>query len=204
MSKGKEKTNGSAQKVATMKEPSGGRADGQQRAPTDHSRPEPAARSGDPFPNERRFGEELDRVFEGFGIGSDAPDFWPSGSRRDEGACATGLGPDPWAPPVEVLRRGDRLTIRIDLPGLSKEEIHVEVAKDMITIQGERRQEHEERREGYFQSECCYGSFLRNILLPEGAEADKAEASFRDGVLEITLPAPAREASLRRRLEVKG
>ena len=121
---------------------------------------------------------------------------WPAGllgsgaasDQRDTRAQRRGL-----APTVEVFQRGDRLIIRAELPGLSKEDIHVEVANDTITIQGERRQEHEERREDYFHSERSYGSFFRNILLPEGIEADKAEANFRDGVLEITIPAPRRE-----------
>jgi len=206
MSKGKEKTNGSEQKGTAVAERPAGRPDGPQRISTDRSAPAPALRSGDPSPYEyeRRFAEELDRFFEGFGIGSALLPRWLSGFRRGFDARGTGLSPEAWVPTVEVFQRGDRLVIRADLPGLSKDDIHIEVANNAITIQGERRQEHEERREDYFHSERSYGSFFRNIPLPEGVEADKAEASFRDGVLEITIPAPRREESQRRRLEVKG
>ena len=74
----------------------------------------------------------------------------------------------------------------------------------MVTIQGERRHEDEERREDYFHSERSYGSFYRSILLPEGVDSDKAEASFRDGVLEITVPAPRSRRKPEARLDVKG
>ena len=80
----------------------------------------------------------------------------------------------------------------------------MEVTDDAITIQGERHQEHEERREGYYHTERSYGSFCRRIPLPDGVDADKADASFRDGVLEVTMPAPRRQATQPRRLEVKG
>ena len=88
------------------------------------------------------------------------------------------MAPEAWAPLIEVFQRGDRIIIRADLPGVSKEDIHVEMGNDSITIQGERRQEHEESREDYFHSERSYGRFFRHIRLPEGIEADKAEANF--------------------------
>jgi HSP20 family protein len=204
MNKSKEKTNGAEQKGTAVEERPSGRSDVLQRTPADQSAPAPASRWGDPSPIERRFAEELDRFFESFRIGSALLPRWPFAFRRGFGARNTALSADAWAPTVEVFQRGDRLIIRAELPGVSREDIHVEVANDTITIQGERRQEHEERREDYFHSERSYGSFFRNILLPEGVEADNAEASFRDGVLEITIPAPQREESQPRRLEVKS
>ena len=74
----------------------------------------------------------------------------------------------------------------------------------MLTIQGERKHEKKEEREGYCYSECSYGSFYRAIPLPEGAEASKATADFHNGVLEVTVPAPSRPEPKARRVEVQG
>ena len=76
------------------------------------------------------------------------------------------------------------------------------IDEDMLTIQGERKQEHEEEREGWYRNERSYGSFFRAIPLPEGTIADSAKASFKDGVLEIVLQAPPQEVSRGRRLEI--
>jgi len=151
-----------------------------------------------------RFAEEMDRVFEDFGIGRGLLAPWPFAGRRGFAPRGTGLDLAAWAPPIEVFQRGDRLVVRADLPGLSKDDVQVEVTDDAVTIRGERHREHEERREGYYHSERSYGGFFRSVPLPEGVEADKAEANFRDGVLELTMPAPRRETSRGRRLEVKG
>ena len=80
----------------------------------------------------------------------------------------------------------------------------MEVTGDAITISGERKSEHEERGEGYYRSERSYGSFHRRIPLPEGVTADDADATFRDGVLEIAMQAPQRQEQRSRRLEIKG
>ena len=79
----------------------------------------------------------------------------------------------------------------------------VEVADDTITISGERKSEHEEKGEGYYRSERSYGSFHRRLPLPEGVTADDADATFRDGVLEIEMQAPQRQEQRSRRLEIK-
>ena len=92
--------------------------------------------------------------------------------------------------------------VRADLPGLSRDDVKVDVTDDAITIQGERRREHEDERGGVYRSERSYGSFQRVIALPEGAITDQAKASFRDGVLEITMPAPSEQVTRGRRLEI--
>jgi len=204
MSKGKEKTNGSSQRGNAVAERPTGRSDGEYAARQPERTPAPSSWRPDPMSMMRRFAQELDRAFEGFGIGSDLMAHLPFGFRGGFDASGDELDPEAWAPTVELFRRGDRLVVRADLPGLSRDDIHVELANDMVTIQGERRHEHEDRREDYFHSERSYGSFYRSILLPEGVDSDKAEASFRDGVLEITVPAPQAGESRRRRLEVKG
>jgi HSP20 family protein len=67
----------------------------------------------------------------------------------------------------------------------------VDITEDAVTIQGERRREYEEERESMYRSERSYGSFCRVIPLPDGAVTDQAKATFRNGVLEITIPNPA-------------
>ncbi|HEX8775421.1 MAG TPA: Hsp20/alpha crystallin family protein [Pyrinomonadaceae bacterium] len=79
-----------------------------------------------------------------------------------------------------------------------------EVTNEAINTSGERKSEHEEKREGYYRSERSYGSFYRSIPLPEGVNADDANATFRNGVLEITMQAPQRQTERSsRRLEIK-
>ena len=117
---------------------------------------------------------------------------------------ATGAGQHGvWAPRVEAFQKGDQFIVRAELPGLKKDDVHVELRDDFLTIRGERRAEHEEQREGYLHSEREYGQFYRTIPLPEGVIAESADASFRDGVLEVTMKAPPAEATRGRPIEVK-
>jgi HSP20 family protein len=107
-----------------------------------------------------------------------------------------------WAPQVETFQRGNDYVVRADLPGLKKDDVKVDVTDGAVTIEGERREEHEEDREGYYRTERSYGSFCRVVPLPEGAITDSAKAHFNDGVLEIVVQAPPREVSRGRRLEI--
>lgn len=141
-----------------------------------------------PFTMLQRFADEVDRMFDEFGFGR---------RRRPMGLWGRGEG-GMWAPDVDVVQRQDQLIIKADLPGLRKEDISVDVTEDAVTIQGERKSEREEERDGVYRSERSYGSFCRVIPLPSGAIADQAKASFRDGVLEISMPAPPPSARARR------
>jgi HSP20 family protein len=153
--------------------------------------------SQSPFTFMRRFSEEMDRLFEDFGFSSGRiASSWGRGFGR-LGELEKSL----WAPPVEVFERGDQLIVRADLPGLTKDDIDVDITDDAIVIRGERRQQKEENEEGYYRSERSYGSFYREIPLPAGINTEEANANFRNGVLEITLPAPERQ-SRRRRIEI--
>src|SRR5262249_29615588 len=105
-----------------------------------------------------------------------------------------GLIPADWSPRVDILRREGHFLVRADLPGLTKDDVKVDVTNDTLTIRGERKQERKEEREGHAYSECTYGSFYRAIPLPEGADASKATAEFRNGVLEIAMPASTPQA----------
>ena len=156
----------------------------------------PALASTSPFAFMRRFSEEMDRLFEDFGFGrgwltpSFGRDLWP----RSIGELAQTM----WSPQVEMFERGGQLVVRADLPGLTKDDVKVEVTDEEIILSGERRQEHEEQREGYYHSERSYGSFRRSIPLPEGVNADNAQATFRNGVLEVTMQAPQHAEQQRR------
>jgi HSP20 family protein len=139
-----------------------------------------------PFAAMRRLTEEMDRLFDDFRLGF--PFRMPRlGLPPFEGF---GAGGGVWAPSVEVAERGGKLVIRADLPGLTRNDVKVEVRDDRLCIQGERRQERESKGKGFFRSERSYGSFYREVPIPEGANVEEAKASFRNGVLEVTLPAP--------------
>ena len=113
---------------------------------------------------------------------------------------ATGM--TPWAPKVDMFQRGNELIVRADLPGVNPDDVVVEISDDAVTISGERRQEHEEDQGGVYRFERTYGSFLRVIPLPDGAIVDRAKANFKDGVLEIAVPAPPEQVSRGRRVEI--
>jgi HSP20 family protein len=85
----------------------------------------------------------------------------------------------------------------VELPGLSKEDVKVELTPDGLLIQGERKEEHEEQQEGVLRSERRYGRFSRIIPLPDGADAEQAKAQFTNGVLEVTVPVPEEKARRR-------
>jgi HSP20 family protein len=146
-----------------------------------------------PFSLMRRFSEEMDRMFGDFGFGSGLA----SGFGREFGRLAD-LEASMWSPPVEAFEREGQLIVRADLPGLTKDDVNVEITDDAIKIRGERREEKEENEEGYYRSERSYGSFYREIPLPSGVNREEANATFRNGVLEITMPAPARQTGSRR------
>jgi HSP20 family protein len=141
---------------------------------------------------QRFFMDDIPDLFGEFGISG--------GSRsrpRDMGADRLA-----WVPKIDVTQRGNDLIVRADLPGIKPDDVVVEISDDAITISGERQQEHEEDRGSVYRFERTYGSFFRTIPLPEGAIADQAKATFKDGVLEITVPAPPEQVSRGRRLEI--
>jgi HSP20 family protein len=107
-----------------------------------------------------------------------------------------------WAPKIDAVQRGNELVVRADLPGMSPDDVTVEVTDDAILVSGQRKQEHVEDNGGVYRLERTYGSFFREIPLPEGAIVDQAKASFKDGVLEITVPAPPEQVARGRRLEI--
>ena len=152
-----------------------------------------------PFAMMRRISDEMDRLFENFGMGRGLAGYDQQGfgtAQRGQGASSM------WSPHVEVMERDGKLVIQADLPGIKREDVNVEIEQDAVVIQGHRHQEQTSDQSGYYRSERSYGSFYRTIALPEGTNADSASATFRDGVLKIELDAP-RGQQRGRALEIK-
>src|SRR5205085_11602582 len=143
-----------------------------------------------PFRMLEQFATEVDSLFDDFGIGRG----WSRTPLR--------AGTQAWAPDVEMHQQNNELIVRADLPGMKKEDVSIDVTDSEITISGERRQQEESERGGVYRSERSYGSFCRTIPLPEGTMTDQAKATFKDGVLEIKMPAPSEQVTRGRRLEI--
>ena len=105
-----------------------------------------------------------------------------------------------WVPPMDVVETEDHLVLRADLPGLSKEDVNIEVKDGALTVSGERKAEHEQRERGWYRLERQFGSFSRSLTLPEGVDADGVSAEFQNGVLEVRIPKP--EARKPHRVEI--
>lgn len=147
---------------------------------------------GDPFRAMRRMFDQFNRwPFESFGL--------PIGLSSARSGLTSG-----WMPQIDTFQRGDQFVVRADLPGLEKKDVNVEIQDGALVIEGERTTEQEQQEESYFTSERTYGQFCRVVPLPEGAMADSVKASFRNGVLEVTMKAPSRLESRGRKIEVTG
>lgn len=120
-----------------------------------------------PFALMRHFTEDMDRMFTGTPF-------------KGEGAT--------WTPAVEVKQKEGKLFFHADLPGMGKEDVKVFVDGNTLVLEGERKAEKEEKREGFYHSERTYGKFSRSFVLPEGAKGDLATAQFNNGVLEVAVP----------------
>ena len=107
-----------------------------------------------------------------------------------------------WAPAVDLLERDDSLVLKADLPGLSEDDVEIEVRDNVLTIAGERKAEHEAGENGYYRVERSFGHFSRSLQLPDGVDADRISASFENGVLELTIPKP--EQRKPRRIAIGG
>jgi HSP20 family protein len=93
-----------------------------------------------------------------------------------------------WAPAIEVFEKEDKFVVKAELPGMKEEDIDISFVGDTLTIKGERKSESEVNEEDYHCCERSYGSFSRSIAVPTNVDAKKIEASFEDGVLDISLP----------------
>ena len=95
-----------------------------------------------------------------------------------------------WIPAMDVVETEDHFVLRADLPGLSENDVNIELEDNVLTVSGERKAEHEQRGEGYYRVERAFGSFSRSLTLPEGVNAEAIQASFNNGVLEVRIPKP--------------
>jgi HSP20 family protein len=95
-----------------------------------------------------------------------------------------------WVPAMDLVEHDDHFTLRADLPGLSEQDVNIEIRDAALTVSGERSAEHEQRERGWYRLERQFGKFSRTLTLPEGVDADAVKASFDRGVLEVTIPKP--------------
>lgn len=160
-----------------------------------------------PFTLMRHLAEDMEKMMADFGFEDQFRSplfrnetFRPTFSWLDEAPFSTETADflNQWSPQVEAFQRENQFIVRADLPGVEKDAVMVEINDHRLTIQGERKQESEEKREGFYRSERAYGSFYREIPLPEGAKTENAKASFKNGILEISLEAPPLAGSARR------
>jgi len=132
----------------------------------------------------QRLRMEMDRLFEeAFG---------------DEGSWRGGT----WAPPVDLYDTEEALILKAELPGLSKDDIHIEVHDRTLTLRGERKHEAEVKEERFQRRERAYGSFQRAFWLPTTVDTEKIQANFKDGVLELRIPKS--EAAKPKKIAIAG
>ncbi|RME61612.1 MAG: Hsp20/alpha crystallin family protein [Alphaproteobacteria bacterium] len=135
---------------------------------------------------------DINRVFD---------DFW-SRFDRPFGAANGWLGAS--MPRTDISETDEEVEIAVDLPGLDEKDIEVNLTDDVLTIHGEKKAEKEEKKKGYYLSERSYGAFHRMIPLPPGVDTGKAEASFKRGVLRVSLPKTSEARAKVKRIEVKS
>ena len=187
------------------------RADSGERQSRSRSRGPALARWGlPPSPWEllRRMSEDINRAAEEFKGGrmSDSS----RSQRSSSGVIATNstaapmaqMDPTAWVPDVEVVRQPNDLTVLVDLPGISPDEIDISINDGLLTIAGERMMEQRDEQDGFVRTERAYGSFMRTVILPDGADESRIEAKFDNGVLEIDVPLAAESHA--RRIPVKS
>lgn len=128
---------------------------------------------------------EVNRLFDSF---FDAP-------RADR-------GPRRWVPAMDLVESGDHYVLRADLPGLTEDDVKIELDERTLTVSGERKRATESEQDGVHRVERAYGSFSRSLTLPAGVDADAISARFDRGVLEVKVPKPAQHKP--RRIAIEG
>jgi len=148
--------------------------------------------------------EDMDRLFDNFGLGSvfGAPSIF-GGSRESLMPSFGSISEaQAWTPQIEVAERDGKLVVKADLPGMTSDDVRIEVLDDALLIEGERSQERREDRGDRHYTERSYGTFTRTVPLPPGVQPEDCEASFEDGVLHIELKLPQRSRG--RSVEIKS
>jgi len=126
-----------------------------------------------PFRELERMRREMDRLWDSF--------FEGRPSRKVEEV-------EEWSPTLDVSETKNDLVVKAEIPGIDPKDIDISLANEMLTIKGEKKQEKEEKEENYHLIERSYGSFARTIRLPREVQSDKISASYKNGILKVTLP----------------
>ena len=108
----------------------------------------------------------------------------------ESAATARGSGSRRWVPAMDLVETADQYILRADLPGLSDDDINIQLEDNVLTISGERKTQHEAHEEGYYRIERAFGNFARSLTLPDGVDPNAVQAHFDRGVLEIRIPKP--------------
>jgi len=158
----------------------------------------PTLQAWRPFENLRR---EIDRLFDDWDGG-----LWRSPFRRSlfEAPFWRGESALPSVPAVDIAETEKGYEITAELPGMDEKNMEVKFADGVLTIKGEKQEEKEEKKKDYYLSERNYGSFQRSFQVPDGVENDKIEASFKKGVLTVTLPKSAEAQKAEKKIAVKA
>jgi HSP20 family protein len=144
--------------------------------------------------------KEVDRLFEDFG----GDDFWRRPFRSLAALEQSWPKKFVAVPAVDVVETDKSYEITAELPGMDEKKIEVNVANGGITIKREKKEETEEKKKDYYVSERRYGSFERYFALPEGVDTDKIAATFKNGVLRVTLPKTAEAQKPAKKIEIKA
>lgn len=109
-----------------------------------------------------------------------------------------------WYPSLECYMKEGQLLVHADIPGVDPKDVDISIAGNVLTIRGERKAEWEKKREGYMFHEASYGTFERSITLPEGVDTNQVKATYKNGVLELTMPAKAEALPKKVKIEIEG
>jgi HSP20 family protein len=163
------------------------------------NKPGTPAAAGDVWRPFEALRKEVDRLFEDFG-----DDFWRRPFRPLAALERSWPKTFPANPAVDVAETDKGYEITAELPGLDEKNIELNVANGGITIKGEKKEETEEKKKDYYVSERRYGSFERYFGVPEGVDAEKIEATFKNGVLKVTLPKTAEAQKPSKKIDIKA
>ncbi|MDD5058692.1 MAG: Hsp20/alpha crystallin family protein [Sideroxydans sp.] len=130
----------------------------------------------DPFRELEDMSSRLNRIF----------------ARNPAGADSEMMAVANWMPSVDISETDDAYLIKGEIPGVKKEDVKVTIQNGMLTIQGERKQEKEEKNKKFHRVECSYGSFARSFRVPDDADESAVKAEFKDGMLNVSLPKSAK------------
>lgn len=136
--------------------------------------------------------QDVNRMFDDFFRGFDVGPFGGSVDRFGV-----------FSPSIDIREDDKEINVKAELPGLEEKDVEVLLTDNSLTIKGEKREDKEDKGKNYYRMERSYGSFRRAIALPQGLDADKAVASFKNGVLSISLPKTEDKSQKARKINIK-